>query len=143
MRISRRLMVFLSAALLAGACGGDANAPNSAFLGRYALILLDGQPLPLTIIDQPSLVVAIHDDTLTLNANKSFTNAVNLSSIVDGVAAPLQHLSCTGTYTRSGNSFTLTTVASEDCSGDTLTGTLDGNTLTVQEDTGEILVFRR
>ena len=143
MRIQRTLLTLVGATLLATGCSGDSNAPGSSYLGRYALVSLDGQPLPLTIINQPTLVVAIHDDTLTLNSNNSFTNATNVLSVVDGVATPIQHLSCTGTYTRSGNSFTLTTVESDACSGDTLTGTLDGNTLTLNEDTGEILVFRR
>jgi hypothetical protein len=143
MRFPRTLLSLVAATVVATACSGDSNAPDNSFVGSYGLISVNGEPLPITIIDQPGLTLTLSSGSMILNANNSFTQTITLATVVDGAAAPPEQLSCTGSYTRSGNSFTLTAPASDDCSGDTLTGTRDGNTLTFSDDTGETLVFRR
>jgi hypothetical protein len=145
MRFSRILLCLATAAvatLPATACT-DSNAPDRTGLGSYALVSVNGAPLPLTVIDQPTLKISVQDGALVLAANKSYTQTLGVLIVTDGVAAPIEHLSCTGSYARSGNTFTLTSMESDACSGVTATGTLDGNTLTVTDDQGEILVFRR
>jgi hypothetical protein len=141
-RTIRTLALAAATALAAGACS-DSNAPTKSFVGSYALISVNGETLPLSIIDQPSLRVTLESGSLLLSANNTFTETVTLGGVVDGVTQPPEQLSCSGTYTRSGDKFTLTAPASESCSGDTLNGTLDGTTLTFTDDTGETLVFRR
>ena len=136
-------MATAALATLAATGCSDSNAPDNSHVGSYALVSVNGAPLPLTVIDQPSLKISVQDGALALAANKSYTQTLSVLIVTDGVAAPVEHLSCTGSYTKSGNTFTLTSVESADCSGVTATGTLSGNTLTVTDDSGETLVFRR
>lgn len=144
MRLSRTLVTITTATLLAAGCNGDSNAPDESHVGSYALIAWNGAPLPVVLVDQPALTETLDSSTLQLNANNSYTHSVTEGIVVDGVAAPSRLLSCSGTYSHQGNSFTLTSVKSAGCGGATLSGTRDGNTLTVtDEDTGETLVFRR
>jgi hypothetical protein len=143
MRFPRTLLPLVAATLVATACSGDSNAPDNSHVGSYALVSVDNEPLPITLYDDGSVMVALTEGTLALNANNSFTQGITLNGSIDGEAGPPEHLSCSGTYTHSGNSFTLTSVESEGCSGATLTGTRDGNTLTFVDDTGERLIFSR
>jgi hypothetical protein len=142
MRFPRTILACVVAALAAAACSGDSNAPES-FVGSYALVSVDGETLPISIIDQPTLTVSLESGAMELTANKTFTESITLGAVVDGVTQPSQQLSCSGSFTRNGNDFTLTAPQSQECSGDTLHGTLDGKTLTFTDDTGETLVFRR
>jgi hypothetical protein len=82
MRIPRRILVFALAALAASGCS-DSNAPDASFVGSYALISVDGETLPLSIIDQPSLVVTLQSSSLLLNANKTFTQTATLGTVGD------------------------------------------------------------
>lgn len=144
MRFPRTILRFaLAVAALAASGCSDSNAPNKSFVGSYALISVNGATLPLSIIDQPTLRVTLESGSLLLSANKTFTETITLGGVVDGVTQPSEQLSCSGSYTQSGDKFTLTAPQSESCSGDTLNGTLDGTTLTFSDDTGETLVFRR
>ncbi len=143
MRLSRKLFTLAAATLVATACSGDSNAPDNSHVGSYNLVSVDHQPLPITLYDDSTVQVLLTEGTLVLNANNSFTPGITLSGVVSGQPAPPESLSCSGTYTHSGNSFTLTSVESEDCSGATLTGIRDGNTLTFTDESGETLVFSR
>jgi hypothetical protein len=143
MRLSGMLPALVAAALAATACSGDSNAPDNSFIGSYGLVSVDGDPLPITIIDQPGLTVTLSAGALRLDRNDSFTQTSTLVTVVDGVPRTPELLSCTGHSARSGNSFTLTAPRSSSCTGDTLTGTRDGNMLTFSDTTGETLVFRR
>lgn len=142
----QRIRTFLAAAamaLIAAGCS-DSTGPNAlAFLGRYRLVSLDGATLPLTLVDVPALKVTLTEGALTLNANSTFAQEVTLDVVANGFPAAPERLSCGGTYRRSGNTFTMTGNETEECSGMTATGVLDGNTLTVSDDQGETLVFRR
>lgn len=124
------------------ACSGDSNAPDNSYVGSYALVSRNGEPLPQAIIDQPSLTVTLEATTLTLDAGDAYTNAVTLVTTIDGVAELPEQLSCTGTYSAHGDSFTLTSVKSSACGGGTLTGMRDGNTLTIG-DSSQTLIYRR
>lgn len=141
MRITTTLLV-AATALLAAGCH-DSNAPAPSHVGRYGLVSVNGEPIPLKIIDDPTLTVTLTDGALTLNANSTFTQDVTLAVAANGFPSTPQRLSCGGTYTRSENTFALTGTATEECSAMTATGVLDGNTLTVSDDQGETLVFRR
>jgi len=142
MRIHATLLALATTALFATGCS-DSNAPNTNYVGRYGLVSVDGQPLPITVVDDPTLTLTLTDGGLTLKSNNAYTLDVSYSVATGGIPAAPQQVSCDGTYQRSGNTFTLTGAESEECSGPTATGVLDGNTLTVTDDTGEILVFRR
>lgn len=141
----RRTITLFTAALLALAATGcsDSNAPFLGLIGRYELVSVDGETLPLVLIDDLSLKLTVTDGGLTLKANGRFTQDLTLEVVADGQAAPPEHLACAGTFQRSGNTFTMTGDETEECSGTTATAVLDGKTLTVSDEDGETLVFRR
>ena len=142
MRITTTMLALAATALFATGCH-DSNAPTASDMGRYGLQSLNGQPLPLKIIDEPALTVTLTQGALTLNANSTFTQDVALAVAAEGYPNASQSVSCSGTYSRSGNDFTLTGTETAECSAMTATGVLDGRTFTVSDDQGETLVFRR
>lgn len=142
MRFTTTVLALATAALLATSCS-DSNGPTASHVGRYELVSVDGQPLPLALIDDPGLKLTLTEGALTLNANSTFTQEVTIDVVANGFPGPPERLGCSGTYRRSGNTLTMTGRETEDCSGTTATGMLDGNTLTVSDDQGETLVFRR
>ena len=87
--------------------------------------------------------LTLTEGTLTVNANSTFTQSANIAVLANGFPTAPERLVCRGTYRRSGNTLTMTGKETTDCSGVTATGVLDGNTLTVSDDQGETLVFRR
>jgi hypothetical protein len=142
MRRTATLFRAAALALIAAGCS-DSNAPKDLTYGRYGLVSVDGQTLPVTLVDDPTLKLTLTEGALTLNANSTFTQSATLATATNGFpAAPVQ-LSCSGTFTRSGSTFTLTGNETARCSGVTATGVLDGSTFTVTDDQGETLVFKR
>jgi hypothetical protein len=141
-----RRMTFLAVAamaLITSGCGSDSTGPMDLLrLGRYRLVSVDGETLPLTLYDDPTLKLTVTSGALTLNSNNSFTEEVHIDVVANGFPAAPELLTCNGTFERSGNSFTMTSTASDECDASTATGTLSGNTLTV-DDEGQVLVFRR
>ena len=143
MRRTTTLLAAAAMALIAAGCS-DSTAPKElAHVGRYGLVSVDGETLPLTLVDDPTLRLTLTEGALTLNANSTFTQEVTVAVVANGFPSPAQRLSCGGSYTRSGNTFTLTGTETLQCSGMTATGVLNGNTFTVSDDQGETLVFRR
>jgi len=137
------LLAVATMALIATGCGGDSTGPKDpGFLGRYGLVSVDGETLPLTLYDDPTLKLTVTSGALTLGSNNSFTEEVHIDVVADGLPSAPELLSCSGTFQRSGNSFTMTVPASDNCDASTATGTLAGNTMTV-DDGGQVLVFRR
>jgi hypothetical protein len=145
MRIHSRLAAFAAATVLLAACGGsDSNAPDNSHVGVYALVSVDGETLPVTIADEPGLLVTLTEGAMTLNANNTFALTTRFEAVVNGEPIPPGFTNCNGSYRRSGNTITLTSTGTEECDAVTTTGTLsgDGNTLTVN-DQGSVAVFKR
>lgn len=142
MRIATTLLALAATATIATGCN-DSNAPDLVHIGRYDLVSVDGETLPLVLVDDLSLKLTVTSGGLTLRSKGRFSQDITLEVVAGGQPASTEHLSCDGTYERSGDSFTFVGQESENCSGMTATGTIDGNTLTVSDDQGETLVFRR
>ena len=141
----RRTVLTLVAALVATACGKsgkDATAPDTSYVGSYSLASIDGDPVPLILVFQPSLIVTLESGSLALDANQIFTETTTRRSIVAGVTQPAQQLICRGTYVKIDNILTLTALG-PDCVGTTLLGTFDGDSVAITDGSGEKLVFRR
>jgi len=144
MRIHSTLLALAAAAVVATGCGGDSTAPKPvSHVGRYALISVDGAPLPLTLFDDPTLKLTVTEGALTLDASNAFTQEVKIEVVANGFPAPPELLSCGGTYKRNGNTLTFTSTATDQCDAGTATGTLNNNTLTIADESGSTLVFRR
>ena len=142
MRIRSSLCALSAAALLAVGCGGDSTAPDLSHVGAYTMTSIDGQPLPLNISDDPTLIVTVQEGTLTLSRNNTFTQGTTVDVVFNGAIQPTQTFFCSGTYRRAGNNFTFATAASADCDAGSATGTLAGTTLTVN-DQGTLLEYHR
>jgi hypothetical protein len=143
MRRTTTLLAAAAMALIAAGCSDSTAPKDQAHVGRYGLVSVDGETLPLTLVDDPTLKLTLTEGALTINANSTFTQEVTLDVVANGFPAAPERLSCGGSYTRRGNTFTLTGNETANCSGMTATGVLDGNTMTVSDDQGETLVFRR
>ncbi len=142
MRISSMLVGLAAAAMLVAGCGGDSNAPDNSHVGRYALVSVDGESVPITIDDDPDFVVTLLSGDLTLNANNTFVQSVTIAFTIFGASEPPETISCGGRYQRRGTALTLTSTANENCEAATLNATLNGNQVTIS-DQGSEVVFRR
>lgn len=143
MRIHSTLFALATAALVATGCG-DSTAPKPvSHVGRYALISVDGQTLPLVLINELTFKLTVTEGALTLKSDNTFLQEVKIDVIDNGAPAPSELLSCGGTYQRNGNNFTLTSTATQNCDAGTATGTLNNNTLTISDESGSTLIFRR
>lgn len=142
MRSYATVLALAATLVAATGCGGDSNAPDMSHVGRYAMVSIEGDPLPVTIFDMPGYMLELTDGSLTLNANNSSVESITTVETVDGTMGQPESVSCSGTYTRRGNTVTLTTPQTEACAGERVTGTLSGRTLTVDYD-GTTVVFSR
>ena len=130
------------ATLLAVACGDGGPAdPAPSISGTYVLHTIDGQALPLDLVDSESGdQMTVHSGSMTLTDAGTFTmtEAVRFSS---GGSALELSLTGSGTYTRNGATLTFNMVDEEE--GPTsFTATISGNTVSMVDD-GVTFVFRR
>ena len=141
MRPRHTLLAVAALTFTIAACG-DSNAPDMSHVGLYDMLSVDGDPLPVTVYDVPNNMLQVTEGSLALKANNSFVESVTLVQTLDGVVGPGEPLSCTGHYTRRGNTVTMTSPETDSCAGGSVTGTLSGSTLTVDYD-GTTVVFSR
>lgn len=133
----------LAATLLAAVgCGSDSNAPDTSHLGHYDMVSIDGDPLPATVIDLPGYTLQVTAGGLSLNPNNTFVEGITSMETIDGTQGPLEAVACAGSYTRRGSVITMTTPETAICIGQRVTGTLSGNTITVDYE-GTTIVFSR
>ena len=142
MRASSTLIAAATAALLATGCGDSTSPKANEFAGRYSLFSFDGSTLPLTLYEDQTIKLTLQSGALTLNTDKTFVEEIHIDVAANGFPSPAELLTCNGTFVRSGNSFTMTSTASNQCEAGTVTGVLSGKTLTV-DDQGQVLVFKR
>ena len=140
-RSSSIFLVVAAATFLIAGCG-DSNAPDTSHVGRYELVSIDGDPVPVAVVDVPGYTLEVTGGSLTLNANNSFVESVTAIETTDGVPSPLDAIACTGHYTRHGSTLSMTTPETDSCAAQTVTGTLSGSTLTVDYD-GTTVVYSR
>ena len=141
MRIGTTLVALAVTASIAG-CGDSTSPKANDFVGRYNLIWVDGKTVPLTLYEDQTLKLTVLSGALTLKTGNTFVEEVRIDVEANGFPAPPELLTCNGTFQRRGNTFTMTSKASDQCDANTATGVLAGNTLTVT-DQDQVLVFRR
>ena len=126
-RSSRAAAVALAAlvALSAAGCGNDNNSTGPPVsLGTYALVSVNGAPLPFTVPNTGSNTIVVQSATLALTEVGTYSATVQ--GTTNGQSTSV--LSDEGNFTQSGNVVTfhstrLTAVA--------YTGVSSGNTLTI------------
>jgi hypothetical protein len=140
-RLRRTIRLAFGALLVASvACGGDSTGPEP-IEGTYALQTMGGQSLPVTVLQDETGTYEITAGSVTLTAPNAFTLKLTFrqttSARVNTVTSAAD-----GTWTRSGESVTLTT-----SEGDLIMASLSGRTLRMMgeaEDLGAIeWVFRK
>ncbi|MGY8800290.1 MAG: hypothetical protein ACKVG4_16120 [Longimicrobiales bacterium] len=129
------LPVLLVAVFLAG-CGDSITEADSTPVGSYALISLNGQPLPLTIEELPGESVTLTSATLTLNADGTCSL---LSTIQETTATgtATETDSSIGTWGNTGNAISF---AWSD--GTALAGSWSGDTIVITSE-GFVYLFER
>lgn len=140
----RRLLSTLALATLA-ACGGGDDPPAPRQLpGTYPLVSANGRSLPAVLYEAPGYKLEVTAGTITLSGNGSFTDSYTVRETIDGVVQPVEVIPCHGSWTRSGNTVTLSEIVTDVC-GDDAIATWDGNnTLTVTwQGLGVPVVHRR
>ena len=142
-----RRLIGLAALAILPACS-DSSGPNQAqaLTGSYALISVNGILVPVLFSVDQFFILQIAAGTLTMNSNNTFSAAATYQQTpVGGGTATSETITCTGTYSRSGDTVTFTEANSaNDACGGVYTATWDGtNTLTVNLDVGVQALFRK
>jgi hypothetical protein len=123
----RRLSAgILFAAALLG-CAADAiTADVSAYAGDYSLISINGNTLPYSLSNTPTLVLIETSETFTLLANGGFIDITHYQRTQNSVTDyPADTLS--GTFTVRGQTANFTTSA-----GDLFAGTMGASQFTIE-----------
>ena len=130
----RALTVALTVNLLTG-CGG-ATGPE-AIAGNYTLRMIDGQDLPFAIVhpNDPSITAEIIAGSVRLNNDNTFS-ASQTVEITESGTTTSGTVTFAGMYTLNGTVIALTS------EGETFSGSIIGNTLTVIDD-GFTFVYQK
>lgn len=127
----RTRLAMLCLATLAACGGGDDSPAPKQLAGTYPLVSADGRSLPAVLYEDATYKLEVTAGTITLVANGSFSDSYTIRETIDGVVQPVEVIPCHGSWTRSGNTVTLSEIVTDVC-GDDATATWDGdNTLTV------------
>jgi hypothetical protein len=133
MMMKRLVAVLIVAGIAAGgawACSGDSTSPSS-IAGTYNLQTIDGQSLPVIVLEVGTDTVEITAGFMRLVSDQTFSESVSFR-IADGAIVTTDVETTTGSWTVSGSAITFTGTAGTNA-GDTFTGSISGNTLTFIE----------
>src|SRR4030095_9475485 len=106
------------------ACGGDSTGPE-AIEGTYALQSMAGQSLPVNVFEDETGKYEITAGSVTLTAQSAVTLRLSFRQTTGGQVNTLTS-AVDGTWTRSGDTVTLTT-----SDGESIVGSLSGKTLRI------------
>ena len=126
--------------LAAAACGGDKSVAPKRIEGTYAMQSIDGQTLPMIYYDDPSAGqrLEVLSGSITLSADGTFSSPWSFRVTDGGQTGPYSE-TCTGSYTRSGNTITMSEDEGVFCGG-TYHADWDGNNTLTEEGS---VVYRR
>jgi hypothetical protein len=132
-------LLFLAAAITA--CGGDSTGPNGSLPGTYNLQTVDTRPVPVVLFEDADYKLEITSGSFAITSGSSFTESLIIKE-TDSSGSLSTPVTCTGTYTRSGNTLVLTEPETDDCGGTYDAAWNGGNQLTVDYG-GLVAVYRR
>jgi ABC-type glycerol-3-phosphate transport system substrate-binding protein len=131
------LAIALGALLVACGGGDKSTGPSDTVSGTFTLRTVNGSNLPFTVFAFPDYKIEITASVLTMSANKTYTEATTWRE-TDGGTVREETEPTSGTYTRNGDRITF-----RDTEGETLTGTISGNTITIIIDNALSAVYRQ
>ena len=146
MRQTKRLLSLIAVVLIAACTNNGIFNPMTDAAGTYQLTVYAGRSIPATYTIQPgdpaypqypngaSFVVS--GGTMDLNTDGTFIETNNYVTTPTGGASQNSSFVSSGTWTLSGTSFTLFAPAQNGNGARSVSGTLDVDTITYQEDNG-------
>lgn len=141
MRRSLSALLLVAAVSLAG-CGGDGGTgPTASLPGTYTLSTVNASALPLVVYQDADYKLEIVGGSFVIAGNGTYTETVRARE-TDSSGAVETPIACPGTYTRSGNTLTLTEPETDACGG-TYSGTWDGHDALSVDYGGVVAVYKR
>jgi hypothetical protein len=139
----RSLVSLLFLAVTASACGGDSGTgPKATLPGSYNMTTVNTNPVPVIVYQDATYKLELVSGTFVVADNGTYTESVVIRE-TDSTGPLVTPIACPGTYTRSGNTLSLTEPESDNCGG-TYTGTWDGkSTVTVDYGGGLLVAYKR
>lgn len=128
---------------LAAGCG-DVLSPNGSVVGTYELDTYQGEPVPLVVDEQRGVYrLEVLDGVVDLRDDRTFTADVRTRDTdLETGTATIEGDPVSGRYTVRGGTITFTNTT--DVEFDGAQATVRGNTLTLRDPTGQVvLTFRR
>jgi hypothetical protein len=135
-----RRTLLLGIALLVAACRGDQpTAPSNipSVSGSYQLTTVDGQGLPVTVIDLGTYRANVASGTLTLSGNGTYALEIGYQ-LDDGIKIRAAATTEAGTWTAANGAISLASTQGSL----SRSGTVSGNAVTLQS-SERLLVFRK
>lgn len=122
-RLAWTLLLFVAAG-----CGSDKSTAPKRIEGTYALKTISGATPPTIIYDDATnnQRIEVLSSTLTLSNGGTFSSPWSFRITDNGTVSPYDE-TCTGTFTRSGNSLSITETDNGGFCGGTYSATWDGN----------------
>jgi hypothetical protein len=143
--LRRPFLLLLGGFALLSACGGDGGSGpggEANIAGTYNLQTINGASPPVTILQIGPDRLEITSGNFTVSANNTFSNTHTYRETSGGQTTTVTE-TCTGTYSRNGNSVSFAEATSGEFCGDDYNGTVSGNNLTVAYDAQVQAVYRR
>ena len=138
----RRLFCSLILLVAAGtACGDGGTGPKGSLTGTYALSTVDSRSLPIVFYEDADYKVEILSGSFAVTGASTFTETIAVRE-TDSTGPLVTTAVCAGTYTRSGNSLTLTEPETNECGGTYSAAWNGSNTLSVDYG-GVVAVYKR
>ncbi|MFL5560338.1 MAG: hypothetical protein ACJ79K_02580 [Gemmatimonadaceae bacterium] len=127
--------------IVAAACGSDKSTGPKRIEGTYTMQSIDSQTLPMIYYDDPAAGqrVEVLSGSITLSSNGTYSSPWSLRITDAGTVSPYSE-TCTGTYTRSGNSITMNETDNNGFCGGVFNADWDGNNTLTEEGS---VVYRR
>jgi hypothetical protein len=130
-----RKLVAVCAVMFAIACS-DSTGPGAAVAGTWTLQSVNGFPVPYVAPQGGGNSIELTSDVITATSAGTFTQMTVTKTTTNG-AVTIDSIPDAGTYTVSGDAVTF----KFDSGSPSGTGTIDGNTLTVNTDI--VLIYKR
>ena len=147
MRALTRLAAALgvAAALATTACGKDSTtAPKNEPAGEYTLRTVNGQTLPVAVIDIPDAQLEITAGHLTLSSEGLFVQSTTITRSGGPLPSTSVSLVCSGSWARRGSAaITLTFDANQPCAqAGAVEAAYEGDTITLTDVQGTLVYHR-
>lgn len=141
MRLLRIASLMLAVVAFTG-CDDDPAGPDSS-AGAYALISVNGENVPATVVELVDYTLELVSGSITINSAGTFSATHTIRETESGETATFTE-TCSGTWTQSGSTLTFAEAAdvNTDCGAD-YSATLAGNTLTVSYESQIQAVYRK